>query len=40
MADEPSQILALSIGPVSSLDSSNISSVHEPQNGQSQEHLA
>jgi hypothetical protein len=40
MADEPSQILALSIGAVSSLDSINISSVHEPQNGQSQEHLA
>ena len=39
MADEPSQVLALSIGAVSSLESINISSVHEPQNGQSQEHL-
>jgi hypothetical protein len=40
MAEEPSQNRALSIGAVSSLDSINISSVHGPQNGQSQERLA
>jgi hypothetical protein len=40
MAEEPSQVLAPSIGAVSSLDSINIGSGHEPQNGQSQEHLS